>query len=84
MAEPYKLQEYYPRYSGPGKSGICVCGHTWEQHHLGVVLNEPFRLATGEAYVPQECEAFGFNETGGYGPDGEPHHCDGYRDAGGV
>ena len=76
-----KPVEYKPRYSGPGQSGTCVCGHTWRQHHLCVVLNEDFKKATGEAYVPQECEAYGFNETGGMGADGKPH-CDRYQDRG--
>lgn len=70
-----------PRYSGPGRSGICICGHSWKQHHLGVVLNQDYYDETGESYVPQECEAHGFNETGGLGPEGEPH-CDRYQDRG--
>ena len=70
-----------PRYSGPECSGICVCGCSWEEHHLGVILNEEYRAATGEAYLPQECEAFGFNETGGLDAEGNPH-CDRYKDRG--
>lgn len=67
------------RYSGPGRSGICVCGHKWEEHHLGVVLNPEYVNETGEAYIPQECEHFGFNEGGGLDAEGE-EHCHRYRD----
>ena len=69
------------RYSGPGRSGICVCGHTWEEHHLGVVLNEEYYKVTLEAYVPQECEFFGSNERGSLDAEGNPH-CHSYRDRG--
>lgn len=68
-----------PRYSGPGCSGTCICGHSWEDHHLSVVLNEEYRVATGEAYLPEECEHFGSNEAGGYDADGK-EHCWKYRD----
>jgi len=74
-----------PRYSGPGKSGICKCGHSWEDHHLGVVLNQEYWLATSEVYVPQECEHYGCNELGGMmpGPDGKwVKHCGRYEDRG--
>lgn len=72
---------YQPRYSGPGKSGICVCGHSWQEHHLGFVLNEDYIRQTGEIYIPQECEAFGWNEDGGLDEDGNDH-CFGYQDRG--
>ena len=83
MNEPFK-----PRYSGPGKSGVCVCGHPWQDHHLGVVMNPVYFKATGEFYVPQECEHYGCNENGGMmpdpnNPDGEwIEHCGSYEDAG--
>ena len=73
-------EKYEPRYSGPNRSGICICGHTWRKHHLGVILNEDYREATGEAYLPQECEFFGFNETGGLDNTGEIH-CNCYVDS---
>ena len=69
------------RYSGPGRTGICVCGHSYQDHHLGVVLNSEFGAATGECYVPQECEAFGSNEMGGLDSLGQ-EHCQRYRDSG--
>lgn len=69
-----------PRYSGPRRSGICVCGHSWEQHHCGMVMNEDYLKQTGEIYVPQECEAHGFNETGGLDAEGRDH-CHQYRDS---
>jgi hypothetical protein len=73
------MSEYQPRYSGPHRIGICRCGHSWEDHHLGVVMNREYGEATGEAYVPQECEFFGFNETGGLDADGN-NHCQQYKD----
>ena len=73
-----------PRYSGPGKSGVCKCGHSWDEHHLGIVLNMEYYEATREGYVPQECEHYGFNESGGLmpGPYGWVHHCTRYEDRG--
>jgi hypothetical protein len=72
------------RYSGEGRSGICKCGHNWDEHHLGVVMNREHFESTKEAYVPQECEHYGCNEEGGLmpGPDGEMiDHCFGYTDS---
>ena len=68
------------KYSGPGRSGICACGHFWQDHHLGCVLNEGYFKATNESYLPQECEMYGFNERGGLDKDGKDH-CFQYRDA---
>lgn len=65
-----------PRYSGPGRSGVCRCGHRWDDHHLGIVMN----LNYPEPYIPQECEFYGFNETGGLDAAGQPH-CGGYVDS---
>lgn len=75
------MDQFEPRYSGPGKSGICKCGHSWQNHHLGVVMNRDFYEATHEAYVPQECEFYGFNEMGGKDRNGNDH-CFNYEDAG--
>ncbi len=25
--------------SGPNRSGICVCGHGWQEHHLGIKVS---------------------------------------------
>jgi hypothetical protein len=68
-------------YSGLGRSGRCVCGHSWEDHHLGVVCRPGAEETSGgkEWYVPQECEFFGSNEMGGLDADGNDH-CFGYRD----
>ena len=79
MNESEYLDGYKPRYSGTNRSGVCVCGHSWKEHHLGIVLNEAYREATGEAYLPQECEYFGCNEAGGLDVDGELH-CQRYKD----
>ena len=72
-------------YSGPERSGICVCGHKWDDHHLGMILNHDYGDgdspdARKEAYIPQECEFFGFNEMGGLDEEGN-EHCWSYRDS---
>ena len=71
-----------PRYSGPNRSGMCKCGHSWEEHHLGIVMNREYYEATHEQYVPQECEHYGFNESGGMMPSeyGWVEHCHRYED----
>lgn len=75
---------YKPRYSGPNRAEVCICGCSWDNHHLGVVMNVDYAEQTQEAYVPQECVSFGSNETGGMKYDEETHtwidHCQGYRD----
>ena len=80
------MSEYKPRYSGPNRSGICVCGCAWDEHHLGVVMNEEYRTATGEAYAPGECEHYGFNDVGGlkFNRDTQKweDHCHRYKDKG--
>jgi len=74
-----------PRYSGPNRSGICVCGCRWNDHHLGCVMNSDYFDATGESYVPDECCAFGSNEVGGKKYNEETKkwedHCHAYRDS---
>lgn len=69
MAErTYKKQLY---------SGICVCGHEADDHHGGVVMNKDYYAQTGESRIAQECEFYGFNETGGlmYVHPGESEVC---------
>ena len=78
--EEYPQPKYLTKYSGPKRSGVGVCGHPWDEHHLGVVLREEYRDDTGEAYIPEECEHFGFNEMGGLDAYGK-EHCWGYRDS---
>lgn len=77
------MEVFLPRYSGPDRSGICVCGHPWNAHHLGVVMRQEYVEQTKEIYIPQECEAHGFNEAGGLKlVDGEwVDHCQGYIDS---
>lgn len=70
-------------YSGPGRKGICICGHFWDRHHLGIIMRDGAEQVSGggvEYFIPQECEAFGVNEDFGYGCGGG-RHCFGYRDA---
>ncbi len=49
-------------------------------------MNREYADATKEAYLPQECEFYGFNEMGGLKPvDGDPYgkwedHCQSYKD----
>ena len=69
-----------PKYSGINRSGICKCGHSWEDHHLGMVMRTEYIEDTKEIYIPQECEFFGCNEDGGKDAEGNPH-CDGYIDS---
>jgi hypothetical protein len=79
--DPTKMEA---KYSGPSRSGICVCGHSWESHHRMIVMNKEYYETTQEGYVLGECCFYGFNEAGGLMPDdnGEWHpHCFGYRDS---
>lgn len=71
---------YHRKYSGEGRSGTCICGHSWEDHHLGMVLRIEYVDATHEGYIPQECCFFGSNEDGGLDAEGNDH-CFGYRDS---
>lgn len=74
------------RYSGPECSGTCKCGHRWDRHHLGIVMNQNYAETTKEGYVPQECEFYGCNEAGGLRLNDETgeweEHCSYYEDAG--
>jgi hypothetical protein len=79
---------YLPIYSGPNRSGICKCGHRWDEHHLGVVARQEYIEQTGECYIPHECEHYSCNEYGGYMPVKQPdgtteweYHCGSYRDS---
>lgn len=78
------MPTYEPRYSGPNRSGTCVCGCRWDDHHLGIVMNREYADATHEAYIPDECDNYGFNEVGGmkYNPVTKEweDHCHGYKD----
>jgi hypothetical protein len=80
------MSEFTPKYSGPGKTGVCVCGCSWEDHHLMMVMNKDYIDQTGESYILGECEAFGFNEVGGMKYNEEEGawemHCRHYRDSG--
>lgn len=74
---------YKPRYSGPERSGICICGCSWDRHHLGLVARQEYIDQTNEGYIPQECENFGFNECGGMKLEGDiwVNHCSRYQDS---
>jgi hypothetical protein len=53
-------------------SGTCLCGHSYEDHHLGMVLNPEAHAVMGP-YLPEECEFFGSNEDGGLDEQGQDH-----------
>ncbi len=80
---PYP-EHLIPKYSGPNRSGICVCGCKWDRHHLGLVAQQYYIDATKEGYILGECCAFGHNETGGLKYNNEIEewepHCFGYKD----
>jgi hypothetical protein len=69
-----------PKYSGPNRTGICICGHKWDDHHLGMVMRQEYVDETNEFYIAQECEFYGNNEMGGLDKDGNDH-CQYYRDS---
>ena len=48
-----------------------------------MVLNRVYLDATGEVYIPQECEHYGSNEMGGLDNEGRAH-CDRYEDDAGA
>lgn len=75
------LAKNYKRiYSGKHRSGICMCGHSWEDHHCSMVMNITYYKKTKEYCVPEECLYYGCNEEGGLDDDGNPH-CFGYLDS---
>ena len=71
-------------YSWQIVSGICICGCSYEDHHLNVIMNWPEDLpADHPPYVPEECERYGCNEFGGLieeEPDCWYDHCHQYKD----
>lgn len=73
-----------PRYSGPNRSGICICGCPVKDHHLSCVMRQEYVDETGEQYIPGECVHFGSNESGGLKynkqKDEWEDHCHGYKD----
>ena len=62
--------------------GVCRCGHAFAEHHNAMLLSVE-HLSTlppgARPFVAEECEFYGSNEDGGYGPDGR-HHCHHYVD----
>jgi len=53
-------------------SGMCVCGHSVDRHHLFMVANPEIEKIVG-SYIPGACLFFGFNENEGYDEDGNDH-----------
>jgi hypothetical protein len=72
-----------PRYSGPGQTGQCRCGHSADDHHGSIVMNADYFAQTGEGRVPGGCEFYGCNEGEGLDDEWRPH-CFDYVDAGDV
>lgn len=66
-------------------TGICKCGHSWEDHHLGMIMNKDYLDALHKIdpkhppYIAEECEYYGFNECGGLDRNGN-HHCHRYEE----
>jgi hypothetical protein len=61
-------------------SGVCRCGHAFDEHHLGAIVNEDCLAQLPHGHPPyraQECEYYDCNEGGGMGPDG-CDHCHSY------
>ena len=79
------MEKREPKYSGPNCNGICVCGCSWEDHHMSIVMRQEYIDETGEYYILGECDAFGFNESGGLKWNEETHefdeHCYQYKDS---
>lgn len=74
-----------PTYSGPGKTGMCVCGHRWDQHHLHIIMDCAIMDARKEGYIIGQCLAHGHNEAAGMMWNDEDEmvdHCHEYRDTG--
>ena len=71
--------KHAPKYSGPNCSGTCQCGHSWEDHHLSMVMRQEYIEDTKEVYIPEECLFYGCNEAGGLDAEGN-EHCWKYRD----
>lgn len=75
-----------PKFSGPGKSGICKCGCPWQSHHIMLVMKQEYIDETGEGCVPGGCTNYGNNEYEGmkYNEETEEweDHCMGYEDRG--
>jgi len=68
-----------PKFKKHYYSGICLCGHSWENHHLSMVMNLEAIEENNEGTVPGECLRYGNNEWGGLDEHGEDH-CSGYID----
>ena len=57
-------------------SGICRCGHSWEDHHGNIIMNQDTisNLPIDHpSILPGECEANGFHEF-------NDNHCHQYID----
>ena len=65
-------------YSKQLYSGKCLCGHSFEDHHGNLVMNEEAYAVMGPR-VASECEFFGCNEDGGL-DENRKSHCWHYVD----
>lgn len=54
-------------------SGMCICGHSYNQHHLMMCATQEAADAVGAPSVPGACLAYGCNEMEGLDKDGNPH-----------
>ena len=60
-------------------SGICLCGHIYADHHIGIVMSVKVAVEKGTCMVPDVCCRYGCNEDEGLDRDGNVH-CFGYVD----
>jgi hypothetical protein len=43
-------------YSGDERTGRCECGHSWDRHHLQIVLDKDRQSELlNEEFIPGEC-----------------------------
>jgi hypothetical protein len=61
-------------------SGVCLCGHKVESHHLACIVKQEVIDLIGECVVPGSCLWFGCNEDEGVDEDGNDH-CWSFVDA---
>lgn len=64
---------------------MCVCGHSWKNHHLHIIMDCAIMDARKEGYIVGQCLAHGHNEAAGMMWNDEDEmvdHCHAYRDTG--
>ena len=68
-------------------TGTCICGHSWDDHHHGFILNPQALIDAGEEHrnvhgiLGEECE---FDQCNGEYFVDDPCRCNNYEDVGWV